>query len=88
MGQRPCQGQGTCAASLNLKCHFLGARCPARPQGKDPVGLLQEALQRRFRTEVAAAQEQHARALARLRERCCAAHGDEAKVSALPQPLP
>jgi hypothetical protein len=46
-------------------------------QGKDPVGLLLGARERRFRTQVSAAQERHGRAMARLKERYCAAAAAE-----------
>jgi hypothetical protein len=50
---------------------------PPGPQGKDPVGLLLEARERRARSEMASAQDHQARAMARLRERYCAVVGAE-----------
>ena len=42
-------------------------------QGKDPAATLLEAREARFHREAAAARERHARAMARLRDRFCAA---------------
>ena len=62
-----------CLLSCNMYCDHEVPWLLRCPQGKDPVGLLLGARERRFRTQMAAAQERHARAMARLRERYCQA---------------
>ncbi|KIZ03142.1 Exocyst complex component 2 [Monoraphidium neglectum] len=74
------------ASAPELLLHMLALQAEGLPlaQGKDPVGLLLEARERRARSEMASAQDHQARAMARLRERYCAVVGAE---SAKPQPL-
>ncbi|KAI8462855.1 MAG: exocyst complex component Sec5-domain-containing protein [Monoraphidium minutum] len=69
------------AAAPDLLLHMLALQAEGLPiaQGKDPVGLLLDARDRRIRTELAAANEAHARAMGRLRDRYCQVAGEVTK---------
>ncbi|GBF96117.1 hypothetical protein Rsub_08993 [Raphidocelis subcapitata] len=65
------------AGAPDLLVAMAGLQAEGLPvaQAKDPVHLMQQAREARFRSAVAAAKEQHTRAMARLRERYCSTEG-------------